>query len=107
VLGPPEDAAEYLIEIAEHSKIIPNVIIEAESDLARRIRSGEVKVVAIVQLSTREKEQRIDSKPVTCFLALRPETAGAMTGTTVAATIAGSREPPVIDFRIIERAGME
>jgi hypothetical protein len=103
VLSPPEDSGEYVVELAESSKVIPAVTIEAESDLVRRIRSGEVKVVAVVQLSTRDKEQRIESKPVTCVLALRSDAPGLLGATTVAATIAGSREPPVVQLRILER----
>lgn len=66
--GPPEDHKEYLVELEQ--TVLRDVTISADSDLIRRIEAGEATVVAVLYLSSREKEQRIESKPITYFVAL-------------------------------------
>ena len=62
----------------------------------------DVKVFAFVHISSTEKEQGIEAKPVTYFLALLPPPEGG--STTVTAQIDGSSQPPLIHLRISERA---
>lgn len=98
--GPPEDYDEYLVAIDEADRILRDVTISAEAELIRRIQSNDgTVVVAMVHLSSRDKERRIESKPVTYFVALLPDGQG----TIVEASIAGSSELPLIHLSIAER----
>ncbi len=98
--GPPEDHDEYLVEIDEADRVLRDVTISAQAELIRRIQSDDgTVVVAMVHLSSRDKERRIERKPVTYFVALLPDGRG----TIVEASIAGSSEPPLIHLSIAER----
>jgi hypothetical protein len=74
VTGPLEDREAYHIEV--EPKVLRSVTLLANADLSRQIESGEVPVVAVVYLSSREKEAMIESKPVSYFMALVPEVGG-------------------------------
>ena len=101
IAGPPEDHDEYTVEIDEKDRSLADVTIKADGSLIRQIDQGKATVVALVHLSSSEKERRIESKPVTCFMALQPDGNGSI----VAAEINGSNESPVIHLRITERPG--
>ncbi len=100
IMGPWKDHEEYIVEVAEADRFLENVTITADAALIDRIAAGDVKVFALVHISSTEKEQGIEAKPVTCFLALIPEGES----TTVTAQLNGSLQPPLIHLRISERA---
>ena len=100
ISGPWKDHEEYVVEVAEADRFLENVTITADAALIDRIAAGDVKVFALVHISSTEKEQGIEAKPVTCFLALIPEGGS----TTVTAQLDGSLQPPLIHLRISERA---
>ncbi len=101
IAGPPEDHSEYVVEIDETDKQLANVTIKADGALIRQIEQGEATVVALVHLSSSEKERRIESKAVTFFMALPPQGGG----TIVEVEVDGSRLMPVIRLQITERTG--
>jgi hypothetical protein len=96
--GPPEDRETYIVET--DPKQIPDVTITADADLIRRIEANEVPVVAVLHLGSREKETRIESKRITCFLALVPEPNGGTRGVQVAGKVNDSTELPLIKLNI-------
>jgi hypothetical protein len=100
IAGPWQDHEEYIVEVDERDKQVQEVTIKADGDLIKRIAANEVPVVALVHLTNKDKEQRIESKPVTCFLAILPD--GPVT--LVEAEIADSPGPPVIRLNITPRA---
>lgn len=95
VLSPPED--QEIVEV--EPKQIPNVTVSGPVDLIEQIRTGEAVVVAVLHLKSSERDRRIESKPITAFMALIGET-----GIEVEATVAGSPDPPVISLTITEAA---
>ncbi len=97
--GPPEDQLEYIIEIDEQDKQLRDVTIRADAALISQIERRDVKVVALLHLTTSDKDQRIESKPISCFMAV-PDVG---TATIVQAEVAGSAPLPIIHFRVIER----
>ncbi len=97
--GPPEDQLEYIVEIDEQDKQLRDVTIRADAALISQIERRDVKVVAILHLTTSDKDQRIESKPISCFMAV-PDVGNA---TIVQAEVAGSARLPIIHFRVIER----
>lgn len=99
--GPPEDNREYVVDLNE--TVLRDVTIIAESDLIRRIEADEVFVVAMLHLSNREKEQGIDRKPISYFLALVPDDHGGTRGVIVDARVAGSTNLPIVRFRVSRR----
>ena len=99
IAGPPKDHDEYAIEIDEKDVSLTDVTIKADGDLIEQIEQGKATVVALVHLSNAEKERRIESKPVTCFLALLDD--GSVT--IVEAEVGGSGQPPLVHLRITER----
>lgn len=96
IAGPPEDLKEYLVEVEDRA--LSDVTIKADGTLIQQIDRGQVTVVALVHLSTNEKERRIDSKAITCFMALLPD--GRIK--VVDAEVAGSTQPPVVRLKITE-----
>ena len=97
--GPPEDQLEYIVEIDEQDKQLRDVTIRADAALISQIERRDVKVVALLHLTTSDKDQRIESKPISCFMAV-PDVGSA---TIVQAEVAGSAPLPIIHFRVIER----
>ncbi|MCH8004591.1 MAG: hypothetical protein IH888_00005 [Planctomycetes bacterium] len=97
--GPPEDQLEYIIEIDELDKQLRDVTIRADAALISQIERRDVKVVALLHLTTSDKDQRIKSKPISCFMAV-PDVGRA---TIVQAEVGGSARMPIIHFRVIER----
>ncbi|MCP3903347.1 MAG: hypothetical protein GY715_06900 [Planctomycetes bacterium] len=94
--GSPED--EYLVEL--EPKLLRDVTVTVPTDLGQQIEAGDVKVFAIVYLKMSEKEASLDRKPVTFFIAMRPDG----TAEIVTARVAGSTGPPEIELKITERA---
>ncbi len=74
IAGAPED--EELIEL--EPKQLRDVKVTAPYDLIAKIESGEAVVVAVLHLKSSEKEARITSKPITCFMALLPDESGVV-----------------------------
>ncbi len=99
IAGPPEDHQEYAVEIDEKDRSLRDVTIKADGALIKQIEQGDVPVVALVHLSNTDKERRVESKPVTCFLALHPDGSG-----TIVEAQTPDGAPPVIHLRITERA---
>ncbi len=97
--GPPEDQLEYIVEIDEQDKQLRDVTIRADAALISQIERRDVKVVALLHLTTSDKDQRIESKPISCFMAV-PDVG---TATIVQAQVAGSARLPIILCRVIER----
>lgn len=102
ISGPWKDHDEYVVEVTEADRFLENVTVTADAALIDRIEAGDVKVFALVHISSTEKEQGIEAKPVTCFLALLPPP--EVGSSTVTAQIDGSSQPPLIHLRISERA---
>ena len=98
IAGPPKDHDEYAIEIDEKDISLTDVTIKADGDLIEEIEQGKATVVALVHLSNAEKERRIESKPVTCFLALRDDGSP-----TIVEAEAGGSAQPIVHLRITER----
>ena len=99
IAGPWQDHEEYVIEIDDQDKTLQNVTIKADGDLIRRIQADEVQVVALVHLSTNEKDNRIESKPLTCFMAIPPDGPAVL----VDAEVPDTTGPPVIGLTITPR----
>ncbi len=99
IFGPPEDQLEYIIEIDEQDKQLRDVTIRADAALISQIEQRDVKVIALLHLTTSDKDQGIESKPISCFMAV-PDVG---TTTIVQAEVAGSARLPIIHFRVIER----
>jgi hypothetical protein len=100
IQSPPEDFDEYVVTIDERDKILRDVTIVVDGDLASRIEAGEVPVMAVVQLSTADKESSVDRKRVTFFVALLPNGEGIQ---VALAQDGGPVEPPTIGLTITER----
>ena len=94
IAGPPEDNDEYVVEIEDGT--LADVTVKGDENLIREIERNDSTVVALVHLSTREKEQGIHSKRITCFMALRPD-GGAQ---IVQAEVGGSNQPPVVRLKV-------
>ncbi len=103
IQSPPEDFDEYRITIDEGDRVLRNVTVQGESDLIERIAGGTVKVMAVVQLSTQDKDNRIERKPLSSFLAIYPD--GRIR--TIDALVDDSAEQPIIHFDIEERVDGE
>ncbi len=103
IAGPPEDHEEYLVEIDKADAVLEDVTISADAVLIEQIKAGDAVVVAMVHLSHRDKEQRVESKLVTYFVALPANGAGGEEGQIIDATVGDSSEPPLIHLVITER----
>lgn len=101
IAGPPEDHQEYQIEI--ENPTLTNVTIKANGELISQIERNQVVVVALVHLSQREKERGIESKPVTCFMALPRDEDAPFQAAIVTAEIDGDTTPPVVHLKITDR----
>ena len=101
VVSSPEDLASNTVEI--DPKLLRNVTVSADFDLARQIENGEASVVAMVPLSARDIDVRVESKPIAYFVAMIPESNGSMRGEIVRARIGNSDAPPVVRLTIAPR----
>ena len=101
VAGPPEDADMYSVEIEPRQ--LNNVTITADADLVRRIQNNEVPVIAMLHLSSREKETRIESKRISGFVALVPEPNGVTRIQQVTGKAGDTTELPAIKLKIALR----
>lgn len=98
VAGPPEDRDLYDIEV--DPKQLRNIVISTDADLATKIESGEAPVVAVIHLSSREKEARIESKRISGFVALVPEPGGGTRMVEVKGLMTGGGELPPVSLTI-------
>lgn len=99
IQSPPEDFEEYRVIVDEADRVLRNVTVQGESDLIDQIADGTVKVMAVVQLSTQDKDNRIERKTLSSFQAIYPD--GRVR--TIEALVDGSAEQPTIHFTIEER----
>jgi hypothetical protein len=100
IAGPPEDREGFEIEV--EPKVLRDVTVLANADLSRQIESGEAPVIAVLHLSSREKEAMIEQKAVSYFLAAISEADGVMRYEQLD-TKPGS-EMPVVNLTITRRA---
>lgn len=96
--GPPEDSREYVVDV--EPTVLRNVTVRADAELISRIAAQEITVVAMVHLSSREKEQRIDRKRVSYFLAIVPTADGGTRGQLIEADVEGAGQPPLVNLDI-------
>ena len=99
IAGPWQDHEEYIVEIDDRDKQVQNVTIKADGDLIRKIQGNEVPVIALVHLSNNDKTKLIESKPVTCFIAIPP----SGPATILEAKTSDSTGMPVIRLKITPR----
>lgn len=97
VAGPPEDHENYIVEVLDD--VLRQVKVEGDHDLIRRIENDEVKVFAMVHLTSEDKDRRIDSKTAS-FVAVTPD--GTMV--SLKGSVDGAATPPLIHLRITPRA---
>ncbi len=102
IAGPPEDHDEYRIEI--ENPTLTDVTIKADGELISQIERNQAVVVAMVHLSQREKERGIDSKPVTCFMALPLGENSPVQATIVDAEVGDTPQLPIVRLKITARA---
>ena len=103
IAGPPEDNNEYVVQIENNT--LTDVTVKADRELISQIERGDAVVVALVHLSHQEKELGVESKPVTCFMALPRDASVSVEATLVDADVNGSSQMPVIRLKITERTG--
>jgi hypothetical protein len=104
ISGDPQSLSEYIVEIDDEDRVLRDVMVTAESDLARLIETGSAKVAAIVHLTTRDLEEGITSKRVSHFRALVSDSGRPDRGAFVQAAVNGE-EAPVIQLSITRRDG--
>lgn len=92
IAGPAEDHAKYRITL--QSTIVPNVTIEADTEIISGIESGDVTVFAIVRLASRDLEQEISEKKITTFLAITADGNGHELVATV-------EDPALLDIELV------
>lgn len=97
--GPVEDRDSFVVEV--DPKVLRNVTVLADADLSKDIESGEVPVIAIIHLSSREKESMVAAKPVSMFVALIPEMDGGTRYEQL--KVKPGATMPVISLRITPR----
>ncbi|MDP7030166.1 MAG: hypothetical protein QF733_08095 [Phycisphaerales bacterium] len=93
VVSSPEDFGLYHVELA--SPLLADVDIEASPDAIAEVEAGKAQVIAVVHLSTRDKERQLEQKAVSFFAIVR--TSGEAT------PIAGSLKDdphPMVDLVI-------
>jgi hypothetical protein len=97
--GPIEDRDAFIVEV--DPKVLRDVTVLADADLSREIESGNVPVIAILHLSSREKESMITQKPVSMFVALIPELRGGTRYQQL--SVKPGTELPMISLKITRR----
>ncbi|MCP4758550.1 MAG: hypothetical protein GY894_00345 [Planctomycetes bacterium] len=89
VISTPQDFAAYAIELSE--PMLTDVTIEASPDDISEVQAGRAQVIAVVHLSTNDKERGIESKPISFFAILRSDG----TATPITATVNDNAHPEV------------
>ncbi len=74
-----------------------------DGELISQIERNQVVVVAMVHLSQSEKERGIDSKAVTCFMALPLGENSPVRARIVDAEVAGTLQLPIVRLKITAR----
>jgi hypothetical protein len=95
--GPRQDFDEYAVSFDD---TLRDVAVTGDVDLIRRIGAGEVRVIAMLHLTANDKERAVNSKRISCFLAL--STDGSIA--PIEGRVAGNPELPEIDLQIKPRA---
>lgn len=103
VSSDPKNLLEYDVEILEADNVLRNVKVSAESDLIRMIEDGTAKVAAIIQLTTRDLEEKIESKRVTYFRVIISEKDRPERGETIHATVGDTDDLPTVRLHIKKR----
>ena len=89
VISTPQDFAAYEIELSE--PMLSDVTIEASPSDISEVQAGRAQVIAVVHLSTNDKERSIESKRVSFFAVLRSDGVA----TTITATVSDEAHPAV------------
>ena len=84
-----QDFGEYIVQLPD--QFLQNVTLEADAETIEQIESGECQLIAVVYLSTGDKERRVESKPVSYFTVLCRDG----TGRVVKATVGDNPHPDV------------
>ena len=84
-----QDFGEYAVELPD--QFLQNVTVEADAETIDQLESGECQLIAVVYLSTSDKERRVESKPVAYFTVLCRDG----TGQVVTATVGDDPHPEV------------
>lgn len=84
-----QDFGEYAVELPD--QFLQNVTVEADAETIDQLESGECQLIAVVYLSTSDKERRVESKPVAYFTVLCRDG----TGKVVTATVGDNPHPEV------------
>lgn len=98
--GPVEDRDAFVVEA--DPKVLRGITVLADADLSRQIEAGDVPVIAMIHLSSREKEAMIAQKPVSMFVALIPELGGGTRYEQL--RLKPGAAMPVINLKITPRA---
>lgn len=97
---PPEAIRSHVVEL--DTPELSQVPIVADAELIKRIENSEVPVVAVVHLSEREIQTRIDSKPISYLVALLPDGNGGVRGEQVRVRQPVAGSAPIVRLRITE-----
>jgi hypothetical protein len=89
VVSAPEDFGHYNVQVM--TPLLESVEIEASPADVARIESGQAQVVAVLHLSTNDKEKGIQSKPVSFFAVIGPNGEA----TPIQGTIKGNSNPDI------------
>jgi len=71
IVSSPEDFGLYHVELA--NPLLADVSIEASPDAIADVQAGKAQVIAVVHLSTNDKERQLDRKAVSFFAIVRKD----------------------------------
>lgn len=77
VMMPPGEATRYRIDVAPDEQTVANVTITGPRDVVERVRSGELRLIAVVSLSADDLTRRVEVKRLS-FVAMRGEEPAAL-----------------------------
>ena len=81
---------------------LTDVTITADADIVRRIELNEVQVVAVVHLSERDIQSRLDSTPFSYFVVLVSDGNGGTRGEQVKVAPSDTAKPNLVHLQITE-----
>jgi hypothetical protein len=97
VVSSPQDFGVYHVELPD--PLLTDVAIEATPDDIAEVEAGRAQVIAVVHLTTNDKERSVESKPVSFFAIVRPDG----TATPVAGSLKDNPHPKVaLSIRRVE-----
>jgi hypothetical protein len=85
LITPPAESGRFRVEINADDEFVQGVTVIGASDLVEQVRSGQVRVVALLWLSSDELERRVDSKGVTFAVVRDGQVAPPPAGLTIRA----------------------